>query len=383
MKQNITAVILCLALALSGCAQGQAPETEPAQSVEVQNSQSGRIDDTIKENHQIHATLYNPDSIQCTVYQIETIPTDLPGFAQILLPGDSSDYTLEHDEDYGDDSYITESGYTIRAGGVGVYLFHTDNPGKYDEIGRLNELYAAEHPDETLQDLDFMTLREAVGLGKKTIQDLGINLELVTTCALGLHHERLDSYQQELLERDKTMEIPDYDPFGKAYSMEALTTEDDCYYLKFNTAVDEIPVYGYPGEAAAATRDGVFSPLNVEMNMVISRNGFEQVEIQCPYRITDSVRTIKTLSPQEALALYKNEWSQTLLPAEDTYMEVQHIYLEYIPREVDGLLQLVPYWVFSYREKFENTANGQTEWWPYQGADRFHAETGENYAFGG
>ena len=177
------------------------------------------------------------------------------------------------------------------------------------------------------------------------------------------------------------MEFPDYDPFDNVYSMESLTDEDDCYYLEFHMAMDGIPVYGYPGEASAQIRDGVFAPSASEINMVLSRSGFQQVQIVCPYRIGETVRRIQTLSPQEAMDVYREKWSQILMP--DMSREVRHIYLEYIPKQTEDGLQLTPYWVFSAAEQFENTAKGTVEWWPYQVADRFNAETGADYAYGG
>ena len=384
MDKKLLAGLLCLSLVLAGCgekSQARTPETG-TESLETQAYGSpAEISETLSENHQIRGKLYNPERIQCAVYSLETVPMDAEEIADILLPGDASAHTLEHDDFWMEDRYVTESGYTLRAGGTGISLFRSEEAGKFDEIGRLNQLYAAQHPEEIPPDLDFMSLEDAIALGKKTLRSLGIDLELVPGVALGLPHDRLRAYQQSLWDRDKTMEFPDYDPFDNVFPMDSLTREDDCYYLEFHLAKDGIPVYGYPNEAAAQVRDGVFSPPAAQISMVLSRNGFQQVEIPCPYRIGERVRTFTALSFREALEIYREKWSQILRP--DTYTEVRHIYLEYLPREAGEDLQLTPYWVFSASEKFENTADGTFDWWPYQAADRFNAETGADYAYGG
>ena len=357
---------------------GVSENVNTAQSQNDSNGSADTIDLVIKENHQVHAKVYAPDQSEMKIATVEYPKFDPEQAFEILCPQDQSAHTTEHDEVYQDTIVTSENGLTIRGGEAALSLSYQDENinTKYDEMCRLLEIYAIEHPDEQ-SDLSFMTRDEAIAKGKQILKDLGINLQPeVETCS-ALDHVQLQAYQKELLAADAKMEYPKYDPFDNVPILENLTEADDSYRIKFYFSYNGVPVYG-PGQAPSIrVYNNSFPPFPFTAELMISGNEITYFTMNGAFRIVGDNAQEKILTAEEAVNVYAEKWGQTVKPIPEETWQVNSVYLEYLPKDEGGNWKLIPYWCIVTGSAYTDTRTGEKVW--SNSGERFNAITGEEY----
>lgn len=242
------------------------------------------------------------------------------------------------------------------------------------EIEDLLDRYAEKYPEEKEHSLAFMSREEALALGASTIQALGIPFTPVADVCIGLEHNRIMAWQQELL-NDKSSY---YDPFGKAIILSRLDDDDDAYYLRFSFSYKDISIFGVDSPDISFA-DAVFPPSAAYAKMLITANGIEHFDLYPAYVVSGVKESGPIISPEDAIAKVKESYENMILFGK---AKIISICIEYIPFETAGQTVLRPYWCLSIAH--ENTGeDGKTYWSDHLTAERINAFTGEDLKYGG
>lgn len=406
MKRNVCAVLtFCLLslLILTGCQDNYTPKetltvtsnsaeamlppvTEIDPTAVVNTSPLKQIDLELKENHQIHAEVYAPDIQELPSYKLEPLRFDPQAVAVVLLPDDSSPFTVDYDEISKSSTLTTENGNVLRIGSSSIFLYRNQDQGdpakfsKDDTILNLLTEYAQSNPDHQNDSLTFMTIEEAIQLAESIFKELGLCWQPVLQTIIGMDHQQIMQYQQErLLEYDGIA-------LQKTPVLDNLTKEDDAYLLTFGFSYNAVPIYGFSQEPNIELRSDSPIPVYMSAEMIITPQGITSFNLTGGYKIVETdVRPL--LSAEEAVAKYKQKWDSTILPLADENWKVYTIYLEYITKWADGSLYLTPYWCLGRDAMITNRLTGETAWsrevgYPGTGV-RFNAFTGEELLYGG
>lgn len=406
MKRNAWAALVLGILSLlifAGCQADRAPEepllaaaglttesvplaAEITPSDVVSEIPLKQIDLELKENHQIHAAVYAPDIRDLPSYKLEPIQFDPQAVAAVLIPDDSSPFTVDYDEMRKCSFLTTENGNVLRIGSSSILLYRNQDQGdpakfsKYDTILNLLTEYAQSNPDRQKDSLAFMTMQEVIQRGETILKDLGIVWQPVLQTSIGMDHEQIMQYQQEHISEYEGLQLQ------KMPILDHLTQDDDAYLLVFGFSYNGVPIYGFPQEPKMEIQgDGPF-PIYMYAEMIITPQGIPWFNLTSGYKIVET-DTSPLLSAEEAVAKYKQEWDSTILPLADENWEVYAIYLEYITKWADGSPYLTPYWCLGRDATITNQLTGETVWsreveFSGNGA-RFNAFTGEELLYGG
>lgn len=383
---SLTSVLLILSM-LVGCG-GNVSQHPPKPSTEqapISAANPKTIDLELQENHQVHATVHAPEHPVGRTYALEPLSLDAEAALKILLPEDTSSVTREEDQEFGRVILTTQAGHKIITYEDSISLgFHDlDKDSKYGEIIRLIELYHDEFPEKEPENLDFMTMEQAIAKGKQLLSDLGVPYTPVAQLCGAMTHEQLMAYQKERLARDTTMEFPDYDPFGKVAHLTDLTAAEDSYSIFYGFSYDDLPIYGYKGEPSIASYNDTFPPVGAYAHVLISRSGMTSFTLMGAYQITPTGSETTPLTANEAIKLYQSHWEEKLQPIPEEYWLVDSMYLEYIPQFADdSKVVLMPYWCIVTKSRYTNTRTGKEELSHIGSGMRFNALTGGDYANG-
>lgn len=362
------------------------PATENDSTAAVNETPLKRINLELKENHQIHAEVYAPDIQELPSYKLEPLQFDPQAVAAVLIPDDSSPFTLDYDEMRKSSFLTTENGNVLRIGSSSIYLYRNQDQGdpakfsKDDTILKLLTEYAESNPDHQNISLDFMTMEDAIQRAENIFKELGICWQPVLQTSIGMDHQQIMQYQQERLPEYEGMELQ------KTPVLNNLTQEDDAYLLIFGFSYDAVPIYGFPQEPDLEIGSDSPIPVYMSAEMIITPQGITSFSLTGGYKIVETdVRPL--LSAEEAVAKYKQKWDSTILPLADENWKVYAIYLEYITKWADGSPYLTPYWCLGRESMITNRLTGETVWSREAGFSgngaRFNAFTGEELLYGG
>lgn len=405
MKRNVCAALtlsLLSLLILAGCHDNNAPKetlvataiptetplspiTEIDPTTAVNETSLEQIDLELKENHQIHAAVYAPDIQELPSCKLEPLQFDPQTVAAVLIPDDSSPFTVDYDEMRKSSTLTTENGNVLRIGSSSILLWNEDQSdptkfSKYDTILNLLTEYAESNPDHQNDSLTFMTMEEAIQRAENIFKELGLCWQPVLQTSIGMDHQQIMQYQQERL--------PEYDgiELQKTPVLDNLTQEDDAYLLTFGFSYNAVPIYGFSQEPDIELRSDSPIPVYMSAEMIITPQGITSFNLTGGYKIVETdVRPL--LSAEEAVAKYKQKWDSTILPLADENWKVYAIYLEYITKWADGSPYLTPYWCLGQDSMMTNRLTGETAWsreFGFSGTGvRFNAFTGEELLYGG
>lgn len=405
MKRNVcvalTLGVLSL-LMLAGCQENNTPKETLAVTAEltaqpvppiseidpdavVSKTALKQIDLELKENHQIHAAVYAPNIQELPSYKLESLQFDPQAVATVLIPDDSSPFTVDYDEMRKSSTLTTENGNVLRIGSSSILLWNEDQSdptkfSKYDTILNLLIEYAQSNPDQQNDSLTFMTMEEAIQRAENIFKELGLCWQPVLQTSIGMDHKQIMQYQHERLSEYEGIELL------KTPVLDNLTQKDDAYLLTFGFSYNAVPIYGFPQEPRMQLRDDAPFPVYMSAEMIITPQGIPWFNLTGGYKIVETdVRPL--LSAEEAVAKYKQKWDTTILPLADENWEVYAIYLEYITKWADGSPYLTPYWCLGQDGQVTNQLTGETAWSREVGflgtGVRFNAFTGEDYLYGG
>lgn len=404
MKRNVYAALALSVLSLlilAGCKGSPGPEETPAATVQpaeepaatemdptaaVNETSRKQIDLELKENHQIHAAVYAPDIQELPCCKLEPLQFDPQAVAAVLIPDDSSPFTMDYDEMRNSSTLTTENGNVLRIGSSSILLYRNQDQGdstkfsKYDTILNLLTEYAESNPDRQKDSLDFMTMEEAIQRAENIFKELGVCWQPVLQTSIGMDHEQIMDYQQERLPEYKGIELK------KTPVLENLTQEDDAYLLTFGFSYYAVPIYGFPQEPDMKLRSDAPFPVYMAAEMILTPQGVPWFNLTGGYKIVEA--EVRPLLPaEEAVERYREKWDATLLPTADENWEVYAIYLEYITKWADGSPYLTPYWCLGRDSQITNQKTGEITWsrdagYPSTG-ERFNAFTGEEHSYGG
>lgn len=406
MKRNVCAALTLSLLSLlifAGCQDNYTPKetlavtatsaeamlppvTEIDPTAAVNETPLKQIDLELKENHQIHAAVYAPDIQELPSCKLEPLQFDPQAVAAVLIPDDSSPFTVDYDEMRKSSTLTTENGNVLRIGSSSILLYRNQDQSdptkfsKYDTILNLLTEYAKSNPDRQNDSLTFMTMEEAIRRAKNIFKELGLCWQPVLQTSIGMDHQQIMQYQQE--------RFPEYDgiELQKTPVLDNLTQEDDAYLLTFGFFYNAVPIYGFPQEPDLEIGSDSPIPVYMSAEMIITPQGITWFNLTGGYKIVETdVRPL--LSAEEAVAKYKQKWDSTILPLADENWEVYAIYLEYITKWTDGSPYLTPYWCLGRDAMITNQLTGETAWsrelgFSGKGA-RFNAFTGEELLYGG
>lgn len=406
MKRNVYVVLtvgLITLLILAGCQNNYTPKetlTETANSAEtmlppvteidptaaVNETPLKQIDLELKENHQIHAEVYAPEIQKLPSYKLEPLQFDPQAVAAVLIPDDSSPFTIDYDEMRESSFLTTENGNVLRIGSSSIFLYRNQDQGdaakfsKDDTILNLLTEYAESNPDHQNDSLAFMTMEDAIQRAENIFKELGLCWQPVLQTSIGMDHQQIMQYQQERLPEYEGIELQ------KTPVLDNLTQEDDTYLLRFGFSYNAVPIFGFPQEPNLELRSDAPIPVYMSAEMMITPRGITSFNLTGGYKIVETdVRPL--LSAEEAVAKYKQKWDSTILPLEDENWEVYAIYLEYITKWADGSPYLTPYWCLGKDAMMTNRLTGETAWsreFGFSGTGvRFNAFTGEELLYGG
>lgn len=405
MKRGVYAALtlgVLSLLLLTGCQENRASKETPAitaQSTEEMAPAISGIDPTaavcetglkqidleLKENHQIHGAVYAPNIRELPSYQLEPLRFDPQAVAAVLIPDDSSPFTVDYDEMRKSSTLTTENGNVLRIGSSSILLWNEDqsDPTKFsknDTILNLLTKYAESNPDHQNDSLTFMPMEEAIQRAENIFKELGLCWQPVLQTSIGMDHQQIMQYQQE--------QLPEYEgiQLKKTPVLENLTQEDDAYLLTFGFSYNGVPIYGFPQEPNLELGSDSPIPVYMSAEMIITPRGITWFNLTGGYKIVET-DVSPLLSVEEAVEKYRQKWDITLLPLADQNWIVYAIYLEYITKWEDGSLYLTPYWCFGRDSQLTNQSTGEKVWareYGYAGSGvRFNAFTGEEHLYGG
>lgn len=381
LSLSMTGIILSLAM-LMGCGKPSS-ETMP-QETKPAEANPTHLEETIADNHLVDADVYAPEFPISRTHVLHPLSL-APEEALRIITADETAACNVADNGYGGLKGTTDSGesITVDAGFISYGYLDGERLGRYGEMENLIQLYYAEQPTENNSVLDFMSMEDAISKAETMLKKMGIPYDAEVQFCGGLTHDQMMNYQQELLEKDKTLPYPEYDCFGNIPVLTDLTDADDAYYIKFGFRYDDLPVYGFDPEPNVGTVDGVTTPFGAYAEILMTRNGVAGFTSMGVYQITQSSNGDPLLTAMDALELYKSYWSERLRPMDEEYWRVNAIYLEYVPRYVDDALILTPYWCVCQKDQYTNSLSGLKEWSPWPSGMRFNAQTGGDLAYGG
>lgn len=406
MKRNVCIVLtVCLLslLILTGCQDNYTPNetlavtantaeamlppaTEIDPTAAVSEPPLKQIDLELKENHQIHAGVYAPDIQELPSYKLEPLQFDPQAVAAVLIPDDSSPFTVDYDEMRKSSFLTTENGNVLRIGSSSILLYRNQDqgdPAKFSRddtiLGLLTE-YAQSNPNHQNDSLTFMTMEDAIQRAENIFKKLGLCWKPVLQTSIGMDHQQIMQYQQERFPEYEGIELQ------KTPVLDNLTQEDDAYLLTFGFSYNAVPIYGFPQEPDLEIGSDSPIPVYMSAEMMITPQGITSFNLTGGYKTVETnVRPL--LSAEEAVAKYKQKWDSTILPLADENWEVYAIYLEYITKWADGSAYLTPYWCLGRDAMITNRLTGETAWsreCGYSGTGvRFNAFTGEELLYGG
>lgn len=406
MKCNVCAALtlsLLSLLILAGCHDNNAPKetlvattiptetplspiTEIDPTSAVSETPLKQIDLELKENHQIHAGVYAPDIQELPSYKLEPLQFDPQAVAAVLIPDDSSLFTVDYDEMRESSTLTTKNGNVLSIGSSSIFLYRNQDQGdsakfsKDDTILNLLTEYAESNPDHQNDSLTFMTMEDAIQRAENIFKELGLCWQPVLQTSIGMDHQQIMQYQQERFPKYEGIELQ------KTPVLDNLTQEDDAYLLRFGFSYNAIPVYGFPQEPDLELRSDSPFPVYMSAEMMITPQGITSFNLSGGYKTVETdVRPL--LSAEEAVAKYKQKWDSTILPLEGENWKVYAIYLEYITKWANGSPYLTPYWCLGRDAMVTNRLTGETAWsreFGFSGTGvRFNAFTGEELLYGG
>lgn len=263
--------------------------------------------------------------------------------------------------------------YCIERVAIGAE-YTTVNRQKNLEIQDLLFRFAMSHPGSDNNSIGFMSREDAVAMGASIIENCGVSLIPELNTCVGLEHEQIMAWQQELLNDPNSY----YNEFGKAVILSDLTTDDDAYYLRFTFSYDEIPVLG-SDEPSVKIADASFPPVGLKAEILITPLGVQEFSITPAYAVVGEQYSGAIISVDDAIDQLKATYESVIL---NVHYRVSSIYLEYIPLESAGKTVLTPYWCFLLEH--ENIReDGTTYWSDNLEAERYNAYTGRSLAYGG
>lgn len=401
MKHSMYAALILGVLSLliiAGCQENHEPKEPPAAAAQLTEEtvppipeidptaavcETGlkRIDLELKENHQIHAAVYAPNIRELPSYQLEPLQFDPQAVAAVLIPDDSSPFTVDYDEMRKSSTLTTENGNVLRIGSSSILLWNEDqsDPTKFsknDTILNLLTEYAKSNPDRQNDSLTFMTMEEAIRRAENIFKELGLCWQPVLQTSIGMDHQQIMQYQQERFSEYEGIQRQ------KTPVLENLTQEDDAYLLTFGFSYNGVPIYGFPQEPHMQILPDAPLPVYMNAEMIITPQGITWFNLTGGYKIVETdVRPL--LSAEEAAEKYRQKWDLTPLPPAEENWAVYAIYLEYITKWADGSLYLTPYWCFGIDSQITNRFTGEKAWareYGYAGSGvRFNAFTGEEH----
>ncbi len=162
---------------------------------------------------------------------------------------------------------------------------------------------------------------------------------------LGLDHETMA--EQEYVTNDRG----EYDASLKK---ESWTEEDDCYYFRCAQEFHGIPIYYY-GYGVLRGYHNIGSAFKIKYG----RNGFVEIEVNRPYDVQDSGKTVRIISPEEAVDCLIRKYSNIIMTDS---VAVDKLSLQMLPeRSAPGRYDLIPVWVFEGKEHwvFDDGSEGE------------------------
>lgn len=392
MKRNACTVLalgILSVLLFAGCQKETIPASTDAadeSTLPVSETTLQQIDLELKENHQIHAPVYAPDVQELPCCKLEPLQFDPQTVAAVLIPDDSSPFTVTYDEMRKSSTLTTENGNVLRIGSSRISLHRNqdqDDPAKfskYDTILNLLTEYAESNPDHQNDSLTFMPMEDAIQRAGNIFKELGLCWQPVLQTSIGMDHKQIMQYQQERLSEYEGIELL------KTPVLDNLTQEDDTYLLTFGFSCNGVPIYGFPQEPRLQIGSDAPIPVYVSAEILITPQGITWFHLMGGYKIVETdVQPL--LSAQEAVEKYRQKWDSTILPLDGENWRVYTIYLEYITKWKDGSLYLTPYWCLGWESLLTNRKTGETVWSTkagYSGTGaRFNAFTGEELLYGG
>lgn len=364
------ACLLILALAFTGCGTDQAAaavETAETEVISQPMAEKRHISRQLSENHVLDADVYAPEEKSCESFALTPLSITPEEAADILFPEDDSQRTVENR------TLTTQAGNRVRVES-GMLDFSRDRDLDWEIENVLGE-YARMNPGEQGTALDFMTYQEAQEYGEKLLKDLGVCFEPVLQTCVGLTHQQLEDYQQELFNR----------PGGYGFKtpvLTGLTEADDAYLLTFAFTWNGIPIYGWEGEPSMGYGPGGFPVFLSHASMVISRRGLTSLSVWEVYGTAEPGDTRELVDVEPLLDAYREHWAEFTQNNPQEKLRVNAIFLEYMPIPRDGTVTLVPYWCFPTEMELQNTFTGE-KIWDCGSAERYNAFTGEDLTFGG
>lgn len=374
---SLIAIIL-LSIFISGKKNKQQEDNNVMQTPAPNVSQTIHINEQLTDGLYIDADVPNPTSEKCSSYTLGSLSLDTETAKTIFFP-DNSSASLVHTDpqgktyESGDYAICGQNGERLTKSNFSV-SFNNAQYQQHLEIEDLLERYSTNHPEEIEHSLSFMSREDAIASGINTLKALGIQFTPVVDICIGLEHNKIIAWQQELLNDTNNI----YDPFGKAIILSNLNDSDDAYYIRFSFRYEDIPIFGVnsPGITFA---DAVFPPPAAYAKMLITPNGIEHFDLYPAYTVSDVKENRTIISPETAIANVTKSYENMILFSK---AKIISICLEYIPFEGNGETVLRPYW--SLFITHENTGeDGKTYWSDHLTAERINAFTGEDLKYGG
>lgn len=383
---------LCLFLALvfcfSACSSPRTLEdnsaqdrTEDANDVSVddvfEQSETQHIIRELNQNLIIDADVMYPKQKLYSSYCVNFVSVSPEVGTALFFPDDTSNITISHEGAYG---VFVDGGYALKTDNGNEFTnisssitFSTSELQKHYEIEELLLRYAEANPEYTEISLGFMSREEAISICTNAIQNCGIALTPVVETCVGLEHDRIMSWQQELLNDESSY----YNAFGKAMILSNLTQSDDSYYIVFSFSYDGIPIFSR-NEPNIQFRDNTLPPSSVCAEMLITSDGIQHLNIYPAYAVNEINNTGSILSVEDAIKKLEETFNSVILTEKYT---VSSIYLEYMPIESNNSTVLTPYWCFEYTSEYVGDDGNIYQSVPQ--AERYNAFTGNDLAYGG
>lgn len=314
----------------------------------------------------------------CFSYTLEKLDLDAETAKHVFFNGNRSVsmvYTDTQGNAYenGDYAIYGENGERLTKSRSSISYVNA----KYQQHLEIEDLllrYVEKHPEGKAHSLSFMSKEDALAYGLSIIQAIGIPFTPVEDIFIGLEHDKIIAWQQELLNDENSH----YDIFDKAIILSNLDEHDDVYYLRFSFDYVGIPIFG-TNSPNISFADAVLPPAAVYAKMLITANGIEYFDLYPAYTVTGTKECSSVISPEAAIAKVKEKYESTITFGNS---KIVSICMEYIPFETVGQTVLRPYWCLSISSE-KTGDDGRPYWSDYLSAERINAFTGEDLAYGG